>query len=71
MIAPGSHVNVISKGLAYSTLSLFTTVLFLLFAVHMNNWKLDKKLGEGFVGLAENFTSKCSIIILCNFPFSF
>lgn len=46
IIAPGSHVNVISKGLAYSTLSLLSTVVFLLFAIHMNSWKLDKKLGE-------------------------
>lgn len=46
VIAPGSHVNVISKGLAYSTLSLLSTVVFLLFAIHMNSWKLDKKLGE-------------------------
>jgi solute carrier family 24 (sodium/potassium/calcium exchanger), member 4 len=31
--------------LAYSTLSLLSTVFFLLFAIHMNSWKLDKKLG--------------------------
>lgn len=46
IIAPGTHVNVISKGLAYSTLSLLSTVFFLLFAIHMNSWKLDKKLGK-------------------------
>lgn len=45
IIKPGSHVNVISKGLAYSTLSLLSTVIFLLFATHMNGWKLDKRLG--------------------------
>ncbi|XP_052863771.1 probable sodium/potassium/calcium exchanger CG1090 [Anopheles cruzii] len=45
IIAPGSHVNVISKGLTYSTLSLLSTVLFLLFATHLNGWKLDKRLG--------------------------
>lgn len=45
IIKPGSHVNVISKGLAYSTLSLLSTVFFLLFATHMNGWKLDKRLG--------------------------
>lgn len=45
IIKPGSHVNVISKGLAYSTLSLLSTVLFLLVATHMNGWKLDKRLG--------------------------
>ncbi|XP_026474447.1 probable sodium/potassium/calcium exchanger CG1090 [Ctenocephalides felis] len=45
IIKPGSHVNVISKGLTYSTLSLLSTVLFLLFATHMNGWKLDRRLG--------------------------
>ncbi|KAK6622447.1 hypothetical protein RUM44_002258 [Polyplax serrata] len=45
LIKPGSHVNVISKGLSYSTLSLLSTVVFLLVATHMNGWKLDKKYG--------------------------
>ncbi|XP_065156142.1 probable sodium/potassium/calcium exchanger CG1090 [Atheta coriaria] len=45
IIKPGSHVNVISKGLTYSTLSLLSTVVFLVVAVHMNGWKLDRKLG--------------------------
>jgi solute carrier family 24 (sodium/potassium/calcium exchanger), member 4 len=36
IIAPGSHVNVISKGLIYSTLSLVSTVIFLLLAIHLN-----------------------------------
>ncbi|XP_020716338.1 probable sodium/potassium/calcium exchanger CG1090 isoform X2 [Ceratitis capitata] len=45
IIKPGSHVNVISKGLAYSTLSLFSTVIFLILSTHLNGWKLDKRLG--------------------------
>ncbi|XP_022918371.1 probable sodium/potassium/calcium exchanger CG1090 isoform X2 [Onthophagus taurus] len=45
IIKPGSHVNVISKGLTYSTLSLLSTVVFLVGATHLNGWKLDKKLG--------------------------
>lgn len=45
IIAPGSHVNVISKGLAYSTLSLLSTVIFLLLSTHLNGWKLDRRLG--------------------------
>lgn len=57
IISPGSHVNVISKGLAYSTLSLLSTVLFLLFAIHMNSWKLDKKLGELIKKEIDNFAS--------------
>ncbi|CAH0684018.1 unnamed protein product [Chilo suppressalis] len=45
IIHPGSHVNVISKGLWYSTLSLFSTVVFLVVATHANGWKLDRKYG--------------------------
>lgn len=45
IIKPGSHVNVTSRGLTYSTLSLLSTVLFLVFATHMNGWKLDRRYG--------------------------
>ncbi|KAF2882601.1 hypothetical protein ILUMI_23569 [Ignelater luminosus] len=45
IIKPGSHVNVISKGLTYSTLSLLSTVVFLVVATHLNGWKLDRKYG--------------------------
>lgn len=33
------------SGLIYSTLSLFSTVVFLLLSIHLNGWKLDKRLG--------------------------
>ncbi|KAL1137919.1 hypothetical protein AAG570_009614 [Ranatra chinensis] len=45
IIKPGSHVNVYSKGLIYSTVSLLSTVVFLVVATHLNGWKLDKKYG--------------------------
>ncbi|CAB3223003.1 unnamed protein product [Arctia plantaginis] len=45
IIHPGSHVNVYHKGLIYSTLSLFSTVVFLVVATHANGWKLDRKFG--------------------------
>lgn len=32
-------------GLTYSTVSLLSTVVFLLMSVHLNGWKLDKRLG--------------------------
>lgn len=35
----------ISIGLTYSTLSLLSTVVFLLASVHLNGWKLDRRLG--------------------------
>nr|CAD7438974.1 unnamed protein product [Timema bartmani] len=50
LIKPGSHVNVFSKGLTYSTLSLLSTVLFLVVATHLNGWKLDKKYGLILMG---------------------
>ena len=32
-------------GLVYSTFSLFSTVIFLIVASHVNGWKMDKKYG--------------------------
>ena len=32
-------------GLLYSTFSLFSTVIFLILACHVNHWKLDRKFG--------------------------
>lgn len=37
--------NLFLLGLTYSTLSLLSTVVFLLVATHLNGWKLDKKYG--------------------------
>ncbi|XP_056640739.1 probable sodium/potassium/calcium exchanger CG1090 [Diorhabda sublineata] len=45
IIRPGTTVKVLSKGLTYSTLSLLSTVIFLVVATHMNGWKLDRKFG--------------------------
>nr|XP_027206909.1 probable sodium/potassium/calcium exchanger CG1090 isoform X2 [Penaeus vannamei] len=45
VVDPGSIVPVESRGLTYSTVSLFSTVVFLIVATHMNGWKLDKKYG--------------------------
>ncbi|XP_065556737.1 probable sodium/potassium/calcium exchanger CG1090 isoform X2 [Artemia franciscana] len=42
---PGSVVRIISKGMVYSTVSLFSTIIFLVVATHLNKWKLDKKYG--------------------------
>lgn len=33
------------SGLTYSTLSLLSTVIFLVLATHLNGWKLDRKYG--------------------------
>ncbi|XP_050707499.1 probable sodium/potassium/calcium exchanger CG1090 isoform X2 [Eriocheir sinensis] len=45
LVFPGSVVPVESRGLLYSTISLFSTVVFLIVATHLNGWKLDKKYG--------------------------
>ncbi|XP_017893280.2 probable sodium/potassium/calcium exchanger CG1090 [Ceratina calcarata] len=45
MIQPGSHVNVTSRGLTYSTVSLLSTVVFLVLVTHWNGWKLDRRYG--------------------------
>lgn len=40
-----NDVHFVFSGLTYSTLSLFSTVVFLVAATHFNGWKLDKKYG--------------------------
>ncbi|CAG2121090.1 unnamed protein product [Medioppia subpectinata] len=40
IIDPGSHIDVISRGLEYSTVSLLATVIFFLVITHLNGWKL-------------------------------
>ncbi|XP_023330906.1 probable sodium/potassium/calcium exchanger CG1090 [Eurytemora carolleeae] len=42
---PGSTVPVTHKGILYSTLTLFSTVIFLIVASHINSWRLDRKYG--------------------------
>ncbi|CAH1404674.1 unnamed protein product [Nezara viridula] len=42
---PGSTVRVYSKGLTYSTLTLLSTVVFLVGITHLNGWKMDKRYG--------------------------
>jgi Ca2+/Na+ antiporter len=41
----GEPVEVYSAGLTYSSITLLTTVIFLLVSIHINGWKLDKKYG--------------------------
>lgn len=40
-----SPVEVNSTGLTYTTISLLFSIVFIFVAVHVNGWKLDKKLG--------------------------
>eukprot|EP00079_Xenopus_tropicalis_P022906 XP_012814928.1 PREDICTED: sodium/potassium/calcium exchanger 5 isoform X2 [Xenopus tropicalis] len=38
-------VEVNSSGITYTTISLLFSILFIFVAIHLNGWKLDKKLG--------------------------
>lgn len=38
-------VEVNSSGLTYTAISLICSIIFIFLAVHLNRWKLDKKLG--------------------------
>ncbi|UYV60887.1 hypothetical protein LAZ67_1002676 [Cordylochernes scorpioides] len=55
-ITPGQSVKVQSEatidcpGLTYSTIALFSTVLFLVLTTHFNGWKLDRKHGFLMMG---------------------
>ncbi|XP_064601846.1 probable sodium/potassium/calcium exchanger CG1090 isoform X2 [Liolophura sinensis] len=42
---PGSTVQVYSQGLTYSSITLLSTVAFLIIATHLNGWKLNKSYG--------------------------
>ena len=45
IISPGSVVLVQHKGILYSTLTLFTTIVFLIGTAHANSWKMDRSFG--------------------------
>ena len=45
VISPGDTVLVQHKGILYSTLTLFSTIVFLIGTSHANNWKMDKSFG--------------------------
>ncbi|KAM9313044.1 sodium/potassium/calcium exchanger 5 [Gastrophryne carolinensis] len=40
-----SPVEVNSTGLTYTTISLLFSIIFIFLAIHLNGWKLDKRLG--------------------------
>lgn len=56
LVSASAPAPVHSGGLAYVTISLGISVLFLFLAIHFNGWKLDRKLGGVclllYVGLA-------------------
>lgn len=68
LLAKSGFIDVKSTGLTYSTLTLLGTVLFLIVSIHLNKWKLDKKLGVLyfivyilFIGLASFYEFKSNV----------
>ena len=45
IIEPGSVIMVQHKGILYSTLTLFSTIVFLIGTSHAHNWKMEKGYG--------------------------
>lgn len=44
-VDPSGPVEVNSSGLTYTAVALIGSIAFLFLAVHLNGWKLNKKLG--------------------------
>ncbi|XP_064408070.1 sodium/potassium/calcium exchanger 3-like [Latimeria chalumnae] len=61
----GSSVSINSKGLVYSVILLLASVFLTVLSVHLNKWKLDRKLGFGTLFLYAVFLC-CSILIELN-----
>ncbi|XP_038605858.1 sodium/potassium/calcium exchanger 5 [Tachyglossus aculeatus] len=56
-VLPGAPVQVNSSGLTYTALALLLSVALLLLAVHLNGWRLDRKLGGVCLGLYVAFAT--------------
>lgn len=46
-----SPVDVNSRGLIYTAISLICSIVVIFLAVHLNGWKLDEKLGAVCLGM--------------------
>lgn len=58
----GSAIFINNKGLVYSVILLLASVFLTVLSVHLNGWKLDRKLGLGLMLLY-------SIFLLCSILF--
>lgn len=57
----GSVVHINNKGLVYSVVLLLASVILTVMSVHLNHWKLDRRLGFGLMFLYAVFLL-CSIL---------
>ncbi|XP_042564502.1 sodium/potassium/calcium exchanger 3-like [Clupea harengus] len=55
----GSSIPINNKGLVYSVVLLLASVFLTVLSIHLNNWKLDKRLGLGLLLLY-------SVFLLCS-----
>ncbi|KAM7374239.1 hypothetical protein PAMP_006910 [Pampus punctatissimus] len=58
----GSSVSINNKGLVYSVILLLASVFLTVMSVHLNHWKLDRRLGLGLMFLY-------AIFLLCSIMF--
>ncbi|XP_012939885.1 probable sodium/potassium/calcium exchanger CG1090 [Aplysia californica] len=61
ILEPGSHVQVYSEGLVYSSCTLLSTVGFLLLAIHLNKWTLDKRISVLFMSVYISYSILASM----------
>ncbi|XP_053341241.1 sodium/potassium/calcium exchanger 3 [Clarias gariepinus] len=62
VVEHGSSVSINNKGLVYSVILLLASVFLTVLSVHLNGWKLDRRLGLGLMLLY-------SIFLLCSILF--
>uniref|UniRef100_UPI00398E8611 sodium/potassium/calcium exchanger 3-like n=1 Tax=Pristiophorus japonicus TaxID=55135 RepID=UPI00398E8611 len=51
LVKYGSTVSINSKGIIYSVVLLLASVFLTVLGIHLNHWKLDRRLGLGALGL--------------------
>ncbi|XP_029374601.1 sodium/potassium/calcium exchanger 3 [Echeneis naucrates] len=61
LVDHGSTVSINNKGLVYSVILLLASVFLTVMSVHLNHWKLDRRLGLGLMLLYAIFLL-CSIL---------
>ncbi|XP_076868069.1 sodium/potassium/calcium exchanger 3 [Brachyhypopomus gauderio] len=61
VVEHGSSVSINNKGLVYSVILLLASVFLTVLSVHLNGWKLDRRLGLGLMMLYSMFLL-CSIL---------
>uniref|UniRef100_A0A087XYM1 Sodium/calcium exchanger membrane region domain-containing protein n=1 Tax=Poecilia formosa TaxID=48698 RepID=A0A087XYM1_POEFO len=64
LVDHGSIVSINNKGLVYSVILLLASVFLTVMSVHLNHWRLDRRLGLGLMFLY-------AVFLLCSILFDF